>query len=128
MLDNTENETFEKIPFLGDIPILGKLFQSMQRTKNNSELIVIVTPEIVTPVPAGTEIAVPKMPQSFLPPNSNTPMSTPDAAAAEGPAAPASMPVEQLIESMKPGPALSDSGSGGGGGGGMAPSGGMSPQ
>jgi len=54
LLDNTENETFQKIPFLGDIPILGKFFQSMSRTKNNTELIVIVTPEIVSPVPAGT--------------------------------------------------------------------------
>ena len=50
LLDNTENETFQKIPFLGDIPILGKFFQSIQRTKNNTELIVIVTPEIVSPV------------------------------------------------------------------------------
>ncbi len=29
LLDNTENESFQKIPFLGDIPILGKFFQSM---------------------------------------------------------------------------------------------------
>ena len=55
----------------------------MQRTKNNTELIVIVTPEIVSPVPAGTEIAVPHRPQEFLPPNSNTPMHTPDETAAE---------------------------------------------
>jgi pilus assembly protein CpaC len=128
LLDNTENETFQKIPFLGDIPILGKLFQSMQRTKNNTELIVIVTPEIVSPVPAGTEIALPKMPQPFLPPNSNTPMHTPDTATSEQ-AAPPTMPVEQLIESMKPEAPLTDGGgysAGGGGGGGST--GGSSPQ
>ena len=128
LLDNTENETFSKIPFLGDIPILGKFFNSMQRTKNNTELIVIVTPEIVSPVPEGTDIALPRMTQPFLPPNSNTPMHTPDAKAGEAAAAPATMPVEQLIESMKPETPLSDSsggyGSSGGGGGG----GSMSPQ
>ena len=130
LLDNSENETFEKIPFLGDIPILGKLFQSMQRTKQNTELIVIVTPVIVSPVPEGTEIAIPKMAQPFLPPNSNTPMHTPDASSGESAPAPASMPVEQLIESMKPEQQLQDSGgySSSGGGGGSSSGGGSSPQ
>lgn len=122
LLDNTENETFEKIPFLGDIPILGKFFQSMTRTKNNTELIVIVTPEIVDPVPAGTEIAGPKFPQSFLPPNSNTPMHTPDNNTPDI-TAPATMPVEKLIESMKPETPLSED-SGGSGGGSYGTSGG----
>lgn len=126
LLNNTENETFLKIPFLGDIPILGKFFQSMSRTKANTELIVIVTPEIVSPVPAGTEIATPRFPQSFLPPNSNTPMHTPDAAS-EAPTAPATIPVEQLIESMKPETPLTDA-SGGGSGGMSSGSAGMTPQ
>ena len=51
LLDNRETETFQKIPFIGDVPILGKFFQSIQRTKSNTELIVIVTPEIVHPIP-----------------------------------------------------------------------------
>jgi pilus assembly protein CpaC len=130
LLDNTENETFEKIPFLGDIPILGKFFQSMTRTKANTELIVIVTPEIIAPVPTGTEIALPKYPQSFLPPNSNTPMHSPDTPAPQPAEAPATIPVEQLIESMKPETPLSDSSTGGGGygaSGGMGSSG-SSPQ
>ena len=130
LLDNEENETFEKIPFLGDIPILGKFFQSITKTKSNTELIVIVTPEIVGPVPAGTEIASPKYTQPFLPPNSNTPMHTPDTAASQQPAeAPTTIPVEQLIESMKPETPLSDGGGGYGASGGMgASSGGSSPQ
>ena len=47
LLDNEENESFQKIPFLGDIPILGKFFQSMTKTKTNTELIVICTAELV---------------------------------------------------------------------------------
>jgi pilus assembly protein CpaC len=117
LLDNRDNEAFQKIPLLGDIPIIGKFFQSMSVTKSNTELIVIVTPEIINPVPAGTEIASPNFPSKFLPPNSNTPMHSPDAkAAGSAPSAPpASIPVEQLIESMKPEPQMNDAGSSGGG-------------
>ena len=104
LLDNSETQSFQKIPFLGDIPILGKFFQSMTRTKNNTELIVIVTPEIVAPIPAGTALPSLKYPTPFLPANSNIPMNTPDAkTAANTPApAPPTIPVETLIDSMKP--------------------------
>ena len=45
LLNNTFNETIDKIPALGDIPLLGKLFQSRTRTKSNEELLIMVTPE-----------------------------------------------------------------------------------
>jgi pilus assembly protein CpaC len=104
LLDNTESETFQKIPFLGDIPVLGKFFQSMQKTKANTELIVIVTPEIVAPISAGEPLPALKFPATFLPPNSGIPLNNPDAkTAANTPApAPSTMPVEKLIDSMKP--------------------------
>lgn len=120
LLDNRETETFEKIPFIGDIPILGKLFQSMSKNRTNTELIVIVTPELVAPIPAGAPIPALKYPAEFLPPNSNIPMNTPDAkTAANTPApAPATMPIEKLIESMQPEtPLIVDSAKGGFGGG-----------
>jgi pilus assembly protein CpaC len=104
LLDNTETEAFQKIPFLGDIPILGKFFQSMQRTKDNTELIVIVTPEIVAPIPAGVPLPTLKFPAKFLPPNSGIPMNTPDAKTPENTLAPApeTISVEKLLDSMKP--------------------------
>jgi pilus assembly protein CpaC len=104
LLDNTETEAFQKIPFLGDIPILGKFFQSMQRTKDNTELIVIVTPEIVAPIPAGAPLPALKYPAKFLPPNSGIPMNTPDAKTADNTLAPApeTISVEKLLDSMKP--------------------------
>jgi pilus assembly protein CpaC len=137
LLDKTLTDTFQKIPFLGDIPILGKLFQSESKTKNDTELIVIVTPEIVAPIPAGQPVPALKWPDKFLPPNSNIPMHQPDEKTAANtlPPPPASMPVEKLIESMKPEPQLViESGAGGfgtaggisgGGGGGAAPSAGV---
>lgn len=104
LLDKSTNDTFEKIPFLGDIPIIGKLFQSEQKTKNDSELIVIVTPEIVSPIAAGDPVPSLHYPEPFMPANSNIPMHQPDAKTAANtlPPAPASMPVEKLIDSMKP--------------------------
>ena len=104
LLDNRETETFEKIPFIGDIPILGKLFQSKSTNRTNTELIVLVTPEIVAPIPAGMAPPELKYPTAFLPPNSNVPMHTPDAKTAANTQAPppAAIPVETLIQSMRP--------------------------
>lgn len=104
LLDNTESETFKKIPFLGDVPVLGKLFQSTDKKRANTELIVIVTPEIVAPIPAGEPLPTLKFPVKFLTPNSNIPMHTPDAKTAANtlPPAPATISVDKLIESMKP--------------------------
>ena len=121
LLDNRETDNFRKIPFLGDIPILGKFFQTMDRTHSNTELIVIVTPEIVNPIDVGTPVPELKYPEGFLPPNSPIPMHTPDAKAAgtAPPPPPATIPVEKLIESQKPETPLQvEGGMGVGGGGG----------
>jgi pilus assembly protein CpaC len=52
LLDQRTTESLSKIPGLGDIPLLGKLFQSRLKNTSNSELLVIVTPELVAPVDA----------------------------------------------------------------------------
>ena len=128
LLDNSETETFQKLPFLGDIPVLGKFFQSIDRTKSNTELIVIVTPETVNPIPAGVPLPQPKFTQPFLEPNSTVPMHNPEPTpGTQNVQAPASMPVEKLIESMKPEKPLvindsyGPSGGGGSGGGSSGP-------
>ncbi len=66
LLDNRMRETFRKIPGLGDIPFLGKLFQSQALEKSKSELLVLVTPEIVHPIPAGQQAPGIEMPKPFL--------------------------------------------------------------
>ena len=50
LLDNSENQSISKVPGLGDIPILGNLFRSKQFQKNESELMFIVTAQMVQPV------------------------------------------------------------------------------
>jgi pilus assembly protein CpaC len=114
LLDNRETKTFQKIPFIGDVPILGKFFQSISKTRSNTELMVIVTPELVAPIPAGQPLPALKYPDKFLPSNSNIPMTTPGAnvTGAKAPAPPPpTMPVEKLIQSMQPEqPLVTDSG------------------
>ncbi|MYM84198.1 type IV pilus secretin PilQ [Duganella sp. FT50W] len=44
----TERNTTDKVPLLGDIPVLGYLFRSNRRTNDKTELLVFITPKIVT--------------------------------------------------------------------------------
>jgi type IV pilus assembly protein PilQ len=44
----TEKDITSKVPLLGDIPVLGYLFQNKTRETNKTELLVFITPKIVT--------------------------------------------------------------------------------
>ena len=44
----TERNEINKVPLLGDIPFLGYLFQNRSRSTNKTELLVFITPKIVT--------------------------------------------------------------------------------
>jgi len=104
LLDDEVIETLSKIPGLASVPLFGKLFQSRSRAKNNTELLVIVTPEIVRPLPGGQPIPELKYPSPFLPANSGLPMRQP-AMDKTGPVpvhAPTdTVPVEQLMQLQK---------------------------
>jgi len=50
LLRDDLREVISKFPVLGDIPILGALFRSTEYQKNETELIVIVTPHLVKPL------------------------------------------------------------------------------
>ncbi len=72
LLDNRVIKQFEKIPGIGDIPILGKLFQSWTLNKSDNELLIVVTPHIVHPlspseIPQGPSFPVPFM-RPVIPP------------------------------------------------------------
>ncbi len=66
LLDNQATESFSKVPGIGSIPVLGKLFQSKIVSRNNSELLVIITPEVVRPIPAGQATPQVTFPTPFL--------------------------------------------------------------
>ena len=53
LIDNRLTEIASKIPLLGDIPVIGKLFRSRAQNRNTTELMVMVTPRIVEPFEPG---------------------------------------------------------------------------
>ena len=106
LLDNQTTDNFSKVPGIGDIPILGKLFQSKTVSRSNSELLVIVTPEIVRPIPAGQPAPALNFPQTFLPANSTGPIRQPGMdVTGPVPVTPPSETVrfEQLLQMLKQG-------------------------
>jgi pilus assembly protein CpaC len=106
LIDNQTSENFSKVPGIGDIPILGKLFQSKTVTRNNTELLIIVTPEIVRPIPAEQALPELKFNSPFMPANSDTPMRHPGLdKTGPVPVNPPSktIPVEQLLQQQKQG-------------------------
>ena len=66
LMDNRVTKIASKIPGLGDIPILGKLFHSRSFEQNNSELMVMVTPQVVKPLEPGQVPVRPEFPKPFL--------------------------------------------------------------
>ncbi|UYN93301.1 MAG: type II and III secretion system protein family protein [Enhydrobacter sp.] len=50
LLQNSTVQTISKLPALGDIPILGTLFKSDAYQRNETELVILVTPYFVEPV------------------------------------------------------------------------------
>jgi len=73
LVDNQVTSTMEKIPGIGDIPILGKLFQSKSVNKSKDELLVLVTPRIVQPLSPDALPPGPTMPIPFLEPTAPKP-------------------------------------------------------
>jgi pilus assembly protein CpaC len=109
LLDKQTTDAFSKIPGLGSIPILGKLFQSKTITKNNSELMIIITPELVRPIPAGQPLTELKITKPFMEDNTPAFMGQPGmdktGPVPVHPPQP-TMPVEQLIQTLpRPGQA-----------------------
>lgn len=47
LIGSEESNNFSKIPFLGDLPILGKFFSNVNKSKTDSEVIIFVTAHIV---------------------------------------------------------------------------------
>ncbi len=89
LMNNTMLSSLQKIPGLGDIPILGLLFRSKAAQKNQTELVVMITPEILPNNSRGVTPNLPRAPERFmdpLPQNRTQPMPPPPFAAMPGPA------------------------------------------
>ena len=66
LMSNTLTNTMSKIPGIGDIPILGKLFQSKAHQKSQTELIVMITPSIIRRGQMGVSEGLPSLVEPYL--------------------------------------------------------------
>ncbi|MDP9128590.1 MAG: hypothetical protein M3N08_10075, partial [Pseudomonadota bacterium] len=65
LLDNSQAQTVNKYPLLGDLPVLGALFRSDRFQNGQTELVIIITPYIVKP--SAEQLALPT--DGLSPPN-----------------------------------------------------------
>jgi pilus assembly protein CpaC len=68
LINNSMNSTLQKIPGIGDIPILGLLFKSKAANKDQTELVVMITPQILPRQSSGVTNSLPYTPEPFLAP------------------------------------------------------------
>lgn len=66
LVDNRVTDIYDKVPFLSSIPLLGELFKSQSKNHTKTELLILVTPRIVAPIPAGAPLPSLKFPAEFL--------------------------------------------------------------
>lgn len=59
LLQSGSNLSQDQLPWVGDVPILGSLFKSSSYQKQDTELVVIVTPRLVQPSTPGQVVATP---------------------------------------------------------------------
>jgi pilus assembly protein CpaC len=59
LLQNDSTTVQQQFPWLGDVPILGALFSSKSYQKNESDLVIIVTPRLVRPARPGDPLKTP---------------------------------------------------------------------
>ena len=59
LMSNGNNNTIQKTPALGDLPVLGSLFRSTGFQRNETELVIVITPYLVRPVDSVNQIALP---------------------------------------------------------------------
>jgi len=67
LLDNRVTDVVDKMPGIGSLPVLGKLFSSHSTQKSTTELLVLITPHFVRPLSPEEKAKLPDMPVTFLP-------------------------------------------------------------
>lgn len=77
LIQENETRTTSKLPLLGDVPLVGRIFRNDNVQGQRNELIIVVTPHIVkpgTPMPGPAPHALPSAkPLPTLPPNTQLP-------------------------------------------------------
>lgn len=56
LIDRETMSNVDKVPMLGDLPIIGAFFKTLQYTQNDRELVIVVTPHLVSPIAKGAAL------------------------------------------------------------------------
>lgn len=56
LVSRTTTSNADKVPLLGDLPILGSFFKQSKYQMNEKELVIVVTPHLVKPIARGTDL------------------------------------------------------------------------
>ncbi|MDX3933010.1 MAG: type II and III secretion system protein family protein [Stenotrophomonas sp.] len=59
LVSSTVASTVNKLPLLGDLPIIGSFFRNLDYKRQDKELVIIVTPRLVKPLARNTELPLP---------------------------------------------------------------------
>jgi pilus assembly protein CpaC len=106
LMNSTVNSQLQKIPGIGDIPILGMLFKSKAAQKAQTELVVMITPQILRRGSTGVSPKLPDIVEPFLaPPAKAQPAPTPWNPAGQPQAQTQPAPVQEQ-EPARPSPAM----------------------
>jgi len=110
LLSNQMQSTLQKIPGIGDIPILGHLFRSRAAQKDQTELVVMITPEILPNDSPGVTSSLPQYQEPFMPPVSGKRLPPePEPAFAPAPRPQAGTPeTTPIVEARNEGQAIAD--------------------
>ena len=103
LMNNTLNSTISKIPGIGDIPVLGLLFKSRAYQKNETELVVMITPTIIRRGSTGVSQALPSLVEPYMAAPAKT--VPPPAPYVGSPRYPANQPAPRSSNQPVPAPA-----------------------
>lgn len=56
LVSRTTISNIDKVPLLGDLPVLGTFFKNQTYKQNEKELVIVVTPNLVKPIAKGTDL------------------------------------------------------------------------
>ncbi len=57
LVSRSTMSNIDKVPFLGDVPVIGSFFKRQNWQQNDRELVILVTPHLVKPIAAGTDLS-----------------------------------------------------------------------
>ena len=56
LVSRSTTSSVSKVPLLGDLPILGTFFKNLNYSQEETELVIVVTPHLIQPLPASTNL------------------------------------------------------------------------